>query len=119
HLSTRIFGKKIYCLDVIDSTNNYAKALASQEAEEGTVVVAEYQGAGRGRFGRTWVSAPGQNLTFSVIIRPSMPPQGIGVISLYAGLAVANAVHELCGVAPTCKWPNDVLLNDKKICGIL
>lgn len=119
HLSTKIFGKKFYFLDTVDSTNTYAKRLVLQGAEEGTVVSTEHQYAGRGRFNRKWVSAPGKNLTFSVIIRPAIDPQSLGILSLFAGLSVAQAVAEISPVSPICKWPNDVLLDGKKLCGIL
>ncbi len=119
HLRTKTFGKNIFCFDSIDSTNTYAKKLLSQDIEEGTLVIAEEQSAGRGRFDRTWHSSSGKNLTFSVIIRPNIIPQRIGILSLYAGLAVTEAVQELSHISPTCKWPNDVLLNGKKLCGIL
>jgi len=119
HLRTKTFGKRIFCFDSIDSTNTYAKKMASQDSEEGTLVIAEEQTAGRGRFDRTWHSSPGTNLTFSVIIRPNITPQRVGILSLYAGLAVTEAVQELSYTSPTCKWPNDVLVNGKKLCGIL
>ena len=119
HLRTKTFGRHIYCFDSIDSTNTYAKKLVSQDIEEGTLVIAEEQTAGRGRFDRTWHSSSGKNLTFSVIIRPNIIPQRIGILSLYAGLAVTEAVQELSNIPPACKWPNDVLVNGKKLCGIL
>ncbi|HEV8538295.1 MAG TPA: biotin--[acetyl-CoA-carboxylase] ligase [Bacteroidota bacterium] len=119
HLSTKTFGKQIYCLDTVDSTNSYAKRLASQGAEEGTVVSAEGQFAGRGRFNRTWISSPGKNLTFSLIIRPKLRPEMIGILSLYAAVALAQSVKAISTTLPACKWPNDVLIDGKKVCGIL
>ena len=119
HLTTRLFGKTIYAFDSIDSTNTKAKAFALDGAEEGTLVIAEEQTAGKGRHGRIWLSENGKNLTFSVLLRPVIPVERIGIISLFAGLAVAEAIENAIGIPPECKWPNDVLLNGKKVCGIL
>lgn len=118
-LRTKIFGQKIYCFDSIDSTNAYARTLASRAFEEGTVVIAEHQTAGRGRFDRQWVSTAGENLTFSILIRPRISPKRVGVLPLYAGLSVAEALREFPNISPSCKWPNDVLLSGQKCCGIL
>src|ERR1044071_5539110 len=119
HLKTSTFGRQLYCFDQIDSTNSSAKSLAAQGIEEGAIVIAEEQRTGRGRFDRTWHSSPGLNLTFSIILRPNIHPRKIGVLSLYAGLAVTQGVMETSGLDATCKWPNDILVNRKKICGIL
>jgi BirA family biotin operon repressor/biotin-[acetyl-CoA-carboxylase] ligase len=119
YLTTKIFGNKIHCFDSIDSTNTYAKTLASQGSGEGTIVIAEEQTAGRGRFDREWLSTPGENLTFSVLLRPKISPLNIGVLSLYAGVSVTQALKGFLNITPSCKWPNDVLLDGKKCCGIL
>ena len=118
-LHTGIVGKEIHCLGIIDSTNIYSKKLASEGEPEGTVVYAEHQTAGRGRFNRTWVSEPGANLTFSVILRPQISPEQTGLLSMYAAISVIEAIKEISFIPPGCKWPNDVLLNGKKCCGIL
>jgi len=118
-LKTRRFGSKVFCFEVIDSTNACARALASCWADEGTVIVAEQQTAGRGRMGRTWVANPFENLTFSVILRPDTPAEGINLLPLYAGVAVAEAIERATGLSVVCKWPNDLLVNDKKVAGIL
>ncbi|MBI4548998.1 MAG: biotin--[acetyl-CoA-carboxylase] ligase [Ignavibacteriae bacterium] len=119
HLTTTEFGKKIYAFESIDTTNTYAKTLALQGSNEGTLVIADDQLRGRGRLGRTWFSEKGKNLTFSFIVKPNIPPQSIGVLSLYAGVSVAAAIREVTGITPECKWPNDVFINGKKVCGIL
>ena len=119
YLRTKILGNTIHCFDSIDSTNAFMKIQASQGAAEGTMAIAEEQTAGRGRFNRTWLSAPGENLTFSVLLRPMIPPQNIGILPLYAGVSVTEALHELTGLSPSCKWPNDVMLDGRKCCGIL
>ncbi len=110
------FGKKLVFFKMIDSTNTYAKL---HDLPEGGVVFAEEQTAGRGRFQRKWHSEPGKNLTFSVKLRPGIPPENFGIFSLYAALAVARAVECFTGIVPTCKWPNDLLLAGGKFSGIL
>lgn len=119
HLTTTSFGQTVFAFSVLDSTNSKAKALVSDGVPDGTVVIADQQTAGRGRLGRTWISESGQNLTFSLIIRPAISPSHIGILSLYAGVAVASGLKNLTGKSPTCKWPNDVLFVQKKCCGIL
>src|ERR1043166_7342765 len=119
HLRTIQFGKKIVAFDSLDSTNLRAKSLPPEDAVTGTVVITDEQTAGRGRLGRTWTSEKGENLTFSIILRCALPAESAGVISMYASLAVARAIQSQTGEMPECKWPNDVLLNGKKCCGIL
>ncbi len=118
-LKTRRFGAKIYTFDTIDSTNNCARALAACWAEEGTVIIAERQTAGRGRMGRTWTANPLENLTFSVILRPTVPAEDLNLLPLYVGVAVVDAVRRVTGLDVQCKWPNDLLLNGRKVAGIL
>jgi BirA family biotin operon repressor/biotin-[acetyl-CoA-carboxylase] ligase len=93
--------------------------LAAMGEPEGLVVVAESQTAGRGRTGRTWESAPRDGLLFSALLRPQMSPSEIAVFPLVAGLAVAQAIDEIAGVTTSLKWPNDVLINERKAGGIL
>lgn len=119
YLRTKQFGRRTHAFESIDSTNNKAKSLALEGAEEGTLIIADEQTAGRGRLGRTWQSERGKNLTFSLIVRPTLPPDRLGLLSLTAGLAIAQAVKILLNLSPDCKWPNDVLLDGKKFCGIL
>ncbi len=118
-LKTRVIGKKIFAFDSIDSTNICVKTLAEAGAEEGAVVIAEHQTAGRGRLGRSWESTPGANLLFSVLLRPTVKKEQAGFLTFYAAVAVARAVEAVTGSTTECKWPNDVLLNGKKCCGIL
>ena len=119
YILTKIFGKKIFAFDVLDSTNVKAKSLALDNVTEGTVVVTDNQTAGKGRLGRTWSSEAGKNLTFSVIIRPRISPQHLGILSLFAGISIARAISHLTNKTVHCKWPTDVLLNKKKVCGVL
>jgi BirA family biotin operon repressor/biotin-[acetyl-CoA-carboxylase] ligase len=93
--------------------------LAQCWADEGTVVIAEEQTAGRGRMGRTWQGDPHQNLTFSLVLRPKSEPSSINLLPLYVGVAVAEAIELETGLEVVCKWPNDILVNGKKAAGIL
>ena len=107
-------------VEVVASTGSTNADLLARGGPEGQVLVAEEQTAGRGRAGRTWVSAPGASLTFSVLLRPSsVPPASRGWLPLLTGVAVAAAVRSAAGVAAVLKWPNDVLVDDRKLAGIL
>ncbi len=111
--------RDVHWLARVDSTQRVARDLARSGAAEGTAVVAEEQTAGRGRLGRSWHSPPGDNLYCSVVLRPPRAPAEVPQIALVAGLAVAAAVEETVGRRPAIKWPNDVLLDGKKVAGIL
>ncbi|MBA4312851.1 MAG: biotin--[acetyl-CoA-carboxylase] ligase [Chlorobiaceae bacterium] len=118
-IRSKIFGKKIFCFDLIDSTNLKAKQFLQEGVDEGTVVIADEQTAGRGRLNRSWISEGKKNLTFSIIVRSAISPEKIGVISIYAGLSVMETLKHFSELQPDCKWPNDVYLKGKKVCGIL
>lgn len=105
--------------DWVESTNTTAEALARAGAPEGTVVVAQGQKAGRGRWGRSWESPFGKNLYISTILRPHSPPEEVSVLTLVAGLAVAEMLDEDYGLIARLKWPNDIWLSGKKVGGIL
>lgn len=119
HLTTRLLGRSLHLLDSTDSTNTVAKRLALEGAPEGTLILAEEQTAGRGRLGRTWHARPGENLTFSILLRPAMSATAVGLLPLAAGVSVAETLRAELGIDARTKWPNDVLLHDRKICGIL
>jgi BirA family biotin operon repressor/biotin-[acetyl-CoA-carboxylase] ligase len=104
--------------DTIDSTNSAALKEARQGTKEGLCVVARQQTAGRGRMGRVWISPPDAGLYFSVVLRPRIEMQYLPLITLMSGVAVHDAIAEF-GLKPDIKWVNDVLVNEKKICGIL
>jgi len=116
-LQTRLIGCKVVHLDSTGSTNTVARQLAEQGTEEGTVIVAETQSHGKGRLGRQWVTRPG-GAWLSVILKPAIDPAHAASITLLAAVSVAKALRE-GGVEAVIKWPNDVLVNGKKICGIL
>lgn len=118
-LNTQRFARRIFSFETIDSTNNCAKVLAGCFAEEGTVVIAESQSAGRGRLGRPWLSNPNENLTFSVVLRPALSPESINLLPLSISLAIAGAIEKATGLSVQCKWPNDLLVAGKKVAGIL
>jgi biotin-[acetyl-CoA-carboxylase] ligase BirA-like protein len=118
-LQTRCLGRTILFTREVSSTNDWAKKLASIGASEGTVVVAETQTVGHGRLGREWVSPRG-GLWFSVILRPKKlePVEAVKLVFV-AGLAVTKVLHELYHLPVETKWPNDVLINGRKVCGTL
>lgn len=112
-------GHKIIHYFRIDSTNDAALALAVEGAAEGTVVVAEEQTAGRGRFGRKWFSEKSSGIYASVILRPKLSPADAPALTLMAGLAAHRALSAATGLEVDIRWPNDLLVNHKKVCGIL
>jgi len=117
-LKTRHLGRRVFFSRKVDSTNNWAKKLASLGAGEGTVAVAETQTAGRGRLYRNWVS-PAGGLWFSVILKPDLKPAEAVRLVFVAGLAVAEVLGELYGLRVETKWPNDILVKGRKVSGLL
>lgn len=111
--------RKVECFDSVDSTNTKAKQLAELGEEEGTLVVAETQTAGKGRRGRNWKSEPGVGIWMTLLLRPALPPVKVSGITLLSALALTKAIQEICGIRAEIKWPNDVIIAKKKICGIL
>ncbi len=118
-LATRWMGRNCIFLDSVDSTNNYAKRIAEAGAENGTLVIAEEQTLGKGRRGRRWSAAGGDNITMSLLLRPDIRPDHASRLTLLMAMAVARAIREETGLAAVIKWPNDVVVNGKKVCGIL
>lgn len=117
-LDTRVIGKNYLFYQVVDSTNRVARDMAKEGAEEGTVVLADSQTAGRGRLGRRWHSPPGKNLYFSVILRPKLSPVFLYHATMLAAVSVCEVLRDM-GVDALIKWPNDVYVSDRKICGVL
>ncbi len=119
-LKTKIIGKEIVALDTVSSTMDEAFRLGMEGVPEGTVVCAETQSKGRGRLGRAWVSPKGKGIYFSVILRPSsLPPSQLPQLTLMSAVALAEAVNDIAGIDARIKWPNDILVADKKLAGIL
>ena len=115
-LYTRVVGRRVLYFRRVSSTMDEAARLALEGAEDGTVVLAEEQTAARGRFDRVWVTQEG-NLYLSIVLRPSR--QALQYLSIVSGVAVARAIRKTIGLRPTIKWPNDVRLGGKKVCGVL
>ncbi|NLK51981.1 MAG: biotin--[acetyl-CoA-carboxylase] ligase [Syntrophomonadaceae bacterium] len=118
-LSTSYLGQQVIYYDEVETTNEAARRLAQQGAMEGTLVVAERQTRGKGRLGRHWVSPRGEGLWFSFILRPQMLPVEAPRATLVSAVAVARAIRQLTGLEVKIKWPNDLLLEGKKVTGIL
>lgn len=116
---TEVVGRKLVCLAGVDSTNTRAKELALAGEPEGLVVVADCQTAGRGRMGRAFQSPPGKGVYLTALLRPVLPAERLMSVTAMAGVAVCGAVEEVCGLSPGLKWPNDPVLNGRKLCGIL
>ncbi|QXM07256.1 biotin--[acetyl-CoA-carboxylase] ligase [Crassaminicella indica] len=118
-LASKNIGSKIYHFESIDSTNNMAKKMASEGAAEGTIIIAEEQTGGRGRLGRTWVSPKGTGIWMSIILRPNIAPTEAAKITQITAAAVASGLRKIIGEDVGIKWPNDIIIHRKKVCGIL
>lgn len=118
-METSWAGRKLKYYDVTGSTNNEARKLAEHDAPHGTLVLADCQQHGKGRRGRVWETPPGTSIAMSLIVRPQIRPDHASMMTLVMGLAIAAACREMCQVETHIKWPNDVVVNGKKICGIL
>lgn len=110
--------KKIY-FDELDSTNLYLKRLGADGAEEGTVIIANRQSAGRGRLGRSFFSPEEKGIYMSILLRPDISLERAVLITSMAAVAVARAIERVSGIEAKIKWVNDIFLNEKKVCGIL
>lgn len=118
-LATSWLGRTIHYHDAVESTNSLAMELAQEGCPEGTVVLADQQLSGRGRAGRTWHSPAGVGIYCSLVLRPKMAPAKGQLITLMVGVAIVKAIVLLTKLSPRVKWPNDILVNDKKVAGIL
>lgn len=118
-LETRLIGRKYHYLVEADSTNDIAVALAIEGTSDGTCIVAESQRQGRGRLGRVWLSTPGKGIYMSLVLRPDIPPKDVSQLTLLAAMVLATTLRNLYGFDAKVKWPNDVVINGKKVAGIL
>jgi len=118
-LGTKRLGTRFHYFQEIESTNSYARRLAEAGAPEGEVVIAERQSEGRGRLGRSWVSPPFSNLYCSLVLRPTLAPAHAPQITLMAAVALADTIASFVAERPAIKWPNDILIDGKKLAGIL
>ncbi len=114
-----VMGSAFYPFRSLGSTQDCAKRLAAGGAHDGAVVLADYQTRGRGRFGRAWLSEPGMNLLISVLLRPRVPPVRLPQLSLMAAVASAEAILDVSRLEAGIRWPNDLLIGERKVGGIL
>lgn len=112
-------GRKIFFFDSLVSTNTLAIELASNGCEEGTVIISDEQTGGRGRHGRSWISPPRKNLYLSMVLRPHIPPRDAAILTLMSAVACTHAVKNMSGIPVSIKWPNDIMVSNKKLGGIL
>ena len=117
-LETKLFGKRIYYFDTINSTQNFAIELASRPQENGTIVIAEKQTQGRGRLSRKWTS-PSGGIWMSVILRPKFEVSTSTLFPIISSLALSLAIEKVLKIKTQIKWPNDLTIDDKKVAGIL
>lgn len=133
--NTQYIGRQYVWLEKTDSTNNMLKRLISDnttveeqyaygnlvecEPKDGMMIIADHQEAGKGRTGRSWESPAGTSLAISVLLRPQISDDSISMVTLIAALAVSEAVRKVCDIVPDIKWPNDIVINGRKVCGIL
>ena len=118
-IPTKWAGRPAYFYDSVDSTNIEAKRLADGGAPHGTLVVADMQTAGRGRRGRSWLSPSGTNIYFTILLRPDFAPNKASMLTLVMAHSVARAIRGETGLNAGIKWPNDIVIGGRKICGIL
>ena len=116
---TKYVGQTVYYSHEVDSTNTWAKRLAEEGAPNGTLTTAETQTAGKGRRGRVWKSPEGTSVSMSLLLYPDLEPAKAPMLTIVMGLAVVQGVQRALGVDTRIKWPNDAVLNGKKLCGIL
>lgn len=118
-MHTEWVAKEVLYFDTIDSTNTKAQELAEKGYPSGTLVVADKQESGKGRRGRSWVSPSGTGIFMTLMIKPDINPNNASMLTLVAALAVAKAITSVTGEEALIKWPNDIVINSKKVCGIL
>lgn len=118
-MHTEWVAKEVLYFDTIDSTNTKARELAEKGYPSGTLVVADKQESGKGRRGRSWVSPSGTGIFMTLMIKPDINPNNASMLTLVAALAVAKAITSVTGEEALIKWPNDIVINGKKVCGIL
>lgn len=118
-LKTRWAAKEVECHYQLSSTNARARKLGESGGIHGLLVTAEHQTAGRGRFGRSWVDTSGANIAMSLLLRPEIKPAAASVLTLMSALSVRDAIAEETGIDTRIKWPNDIVAEGRKVCGIL
>jgi BirA family biotin operon repressor/biotin-[acetyl-CoA-carboxylase] ligase len=119
HLTTHRLGRRVLVFNQLESTNTHAAALAHDPANDGVVVLADEQTAGRGQYGRTWQCARGQGVLLSVLLFPPLALRRPALLTAWAAVSVCEAILQCTGLQAKIKWPNDVLIHGRKVCGIL
>ncbi|RZD16357.1 MAG: biotin--[acetyl-CoA-carboxylase] ligase [Candidatus Acididesulfobacter guangdongensis] len=119
HLKTNFIGKNIFYEEKVGSTNLMARELAVKGAKNGTVVIADTQDKGKGRNGKIWTSPKACNIYLSIILKPKFTPEAANGMTILAATAAAESIKEISSITPQIKWPNDILVNSKKVSGIL
>ncbi|MCF6137553.1 biotin--[acetyl-CoA-carboxylase] ligase [Pseudalkalibacillus berkeleyi] len=119
HLNTEKIGQVVHFENTVTSTQEIAHKHALNGAEEGTIIIADEQTVGRGRLGRAWHSPKGSGVWMSIILRPNIPPQKAPQLTLLAAVSVVQGIEEVTGLSAQIKWPNDILIDGKKVVGIL
>jgi len=117
-LKTENIGKRVYYFEELDSTQNFAQQIAADKKENGTIVIAEKQTSGRGRLDRKWTSPKG-GIWFSLIIHPKFDVSSSTLIPILSAVALSKSIKKILGVETEVKWPNDIILNGKKVAGVL
>lgn len=118
-IHTQWAGRQVYYFDETDSTNNDVRKLMAEGAGCGILAVADKQTAGKGRRGRTWISPAGANIFMSIGLKPELSPDKASMLTLVMALAICDTIHEVTGLDSRIKWPNDIVVNGKKVCGML
>lgn len=118
-IKTKIIGKHVYYKEEVGSTNTLAKQYAEEKNSHGYLITADKQNAGKGRRGRNWDSPKGSGIWMSLILKPDLEPMHASMLTLIAALAVSKAICEVTNLDAKIKWPNDIVVNKKKVCGIL
>lgn len=118
-LKTEWAGNSIVYIQTVDSTNNLAKKLGEEKMPHGTLVIAEEQTAGKGRRGKSWSAPVKEGIWMTILLRPDLKPESASMLTLIAGLSVTKAIEEVTGLNVQIKWPNDIVYQGKKLCGIL
>ena len=113
-LDTRRLGRRVLVFDQLDSTNNRAAELAVDPANDGIAILADEQTAGRGQYGRTWLAAAGESVLLSVLLAPPTALCRPAVLTAWAAVAVCSTIRAMIGAPTRIKWPNDVLMHDRK-----
>ena len=118
NLKTKVMGKRVYYFNEIDSTQEFAQQIAQDKKEDGTIIIAEKQTAGKGRLNRKWTSPKG-GIWFSLIIHPKFEVSSSTLVPIAGAVALSKSIKSILGIETSVKWPNDIIMNGKKVAGML